>query len=328
VNVNDALEQDERLSGPLERNAEAGAPAGPEAAPPATSANEVAGDASTGTNASTAAAEDGCSRPTDSAPADGHRVVPDRRHGAEALQESARAERPGGSTPLAGAAVTSQGNSAGNAFGRRFQGATIQLDIELRTPIVRQVFRRDFFYVSRQLHALDASRRVQGLDRTLLNNALCMVHQRAEAVRFQLLQSTAQMQALILLHGRQAVEIEFARPTSHLATIVSPAARIYLDTLAVADDALTQIEIAWLLGLLDADDKTTLVSDCRKALKGYKEVVRQQRRVIGVHVREVNDAIRAEKAVGSGAPTSSQAVGQLAGSTNLGASADPDDPRA
>ena len=177
-------------------------------------------------------------------------------------------------------------------LGRRFRGATLKLEFELRTAIARQIFHRDFVYGSQQLHALEASRRVQGIDRQVLKDALAAITQRADAVRTLLLSCASEARALIAAHGHAEADVSFERPAQLQATIVSPHARDFLDILGQADDALTQVEKAWLLGLLEPAEKARQASECRRALYGFKEVVRQQRHVVGLHVREVNAARR------------------------------------
>ena len=178
------------------------------------------------------------------------------------------------------------------SLGRRFRGATLRLGFELRTAIARQIFHRDFVYVSQQLHALEASRRVQGLDRQVLRDALATVARRGDATRTQLLLCASNARALIAAHGHAQADVEFERPAQLQATIVSPHARDFLDLLGQADDALTQVEKAWLLGLLEPTERARQASDCRRVLHGFKETVRQQRHVVGLHVREVNAARR------------------------------------
>jgi hypothetical protein len=170
---------------------------------------------------------------------------------------------------------------------------------ELRTSLARQIFRRDFVYVSQQLHALEASRRVQGLPRDDLNEALAAIGHRIDAVRTLLLHSAEQTRDLIALHGLSSAGVEFARPTELHATIVSPYARDFMDVLVHADAALGELERAWLLGLIEPTEKGRLAGECRKAVQAVKEMVRHQRQVIGAQVRELN-AHRAEEAVLAG----------------------------
>ncbi len=180
-------------------------------------------------------------------------------------------------------------------LGRRFRGATLKIDFELGTAIARQAFRRDFVYVSRQLHALEASRRVQGLDRKLLNDALIAVERHVDVVKTMLKQVGAEARALIEAHGQAEAHVEFTPPVRLQATIVSPYARAFVDLLRLVDETLTQLDRAWLLGLVDPTTKAQLAADCRKALQGFKEVVRQQRHVVGEQVREVNAARRIKR---------------------------------
>ena len=171
---------------------------------------------------------------------------------------------------------------------RRTQGAALRLDFELRTPLVRQVFRRDFVYVSRLLHGLEASRRVQGLDRAALNDALAALQRRADDVQALLQGIAAELQDAIAARGPANARIAFARPARFQATIVSPAAHRYLALLTQADATLTRLEMAWLLGLVEPANRTALASDCRRALQGFKDLAADRRQAVGELVRAVN----------------------------------------
>lgn len=180
---------------------------------------------------------------------------------------------------------------------RRTQGAALRLDFELRSALARQVFRRDFVYVSRQLHALEASRRVQGLDRAALNDALAALQRRADDVQALLQRIADDLQRAIDAHAPANARLTFACPARFQATIVSPAARRFLALLTQADDTLARLEMAWLLGLVDPATRTALASDCRRALHGFKDLAADRRQAVGELVRQVNAQRREGKAV-------------------------------
>lgn len=171
---------------------------------------------------------------------------------------------------------------------RRTQGAALRLEFELRTALVRQIFRRDFVYVSRQLHGLESSRRVQGLDRAALNDALAALLRRADEVQALLQRIAAELQEAIAARGPANARIAFARPTRFQATIVSPAARRFLALLTLADETLVRLEMAWLLGLVEPASRTALASDCRRALHGFKDLAADRRQAVGELVRRIN----------------------------------------
>ena len=176
---------------------------------------------------------------------------------------------------------------------RRTQGAALRLDFELRSALVCQVFRRDFVYVSRQLHGLEASRRVQGLDRARLNDALAALLHRADDVQDLLQRIATDLEATIASAGPARASIAFARPVRFQATIVSPIARRYLALLGQADATLSRLEMAWLLGLVEPAHRSALLSDCRRALHGFKDLACQRRQAVGELVRELNAQRRA-----------------------------------
>jgi hypothetical protein len=171
---------------------------------------------------------------------------------------------------------------------RRTQGTALRLEFELRSALVRQVFRRDFVYVSRQLHALEASRRVQGLDRTALDDALAALRRRADDVQALLRRIATELQSAIDARGPATACLAFTRPTRFQATIVSPGAHRFLALLTQADETLARLEMAWLLGRVDPATRAALASDCRRALHGFKDLAADRRQVIGQRVREVN----------------------------------------
>ena len=181
---------------------------------------------------------------------------------------------------------------------RRAQGAALRLAFELRTALVRQVFRRDFVYVSRQLHALEASRRVQGLDRTCLNDALAAIRHRADDVQTLLLRIGGDLQTAIATRGPADAHMAFARPARFQATIVSPAAHRYLTLLMAADETLARLEMSWLLGLVEPATRTALASDCRRALQGFKDLACDRRQAVGEQVLAVNARRKAGSTAG------------------------------
>jgi hypothetical protein len=171
---------------------------------------------------------------------------------------------------------------------RRARGAALQVELELRTSLATQVFRRDFVYVSRLLHALEASRRVQGLDTAFLDDTLAALRRRADDADAQLDRIGADLQARVALPGLPDAPITFARPARLQATVVTPSAHRYLALLLHADATLAQLERAWLLGAVDPATRTALASDCRRALQGYKQLAGDRRAAVGEHVRQVN----------------------------------------
>lgn len=249
---------------------------------------------------------------------DASRWPDDTRHRPGARQ---RATRSGGLQVASIAPAHAVHDELLTGLGRRFRGATLKLDFELRAPTTRQIFRRDFVYVSRQLHALEASRRVQGLDRQLLNDALLTVERHGELAKLALKKAADETLTLIALQGHASAQVEFA-PTRLQATIVSPYARVFIDVLRQADDMLTQLERAWLLGLVDPATKAYRASDCRKVLHVFKEVVREQRHVVGAQVRDVNASRRAKRDMAPLSPDAGRAIEMRHGAASAGAASE------
>ena len=73
---------------------------------------------------------------------------------------------------------------------------------------------------------------------------------------------------------------------------MSLGAHRFLTLLLQADETLTRLEMAWLLGLVEPASRSTLVSDCRRALLGFKDLACDLRRAVGRLVQEVNSQRR------------------------------------
>lgn len=177
---------------------------------------------------------------------------------------------------------------------RRTQGAALRVDFELRTSLVRQVFRRDFVYVSRLLHALEASRRVQGFDRASLDDALATLQRCEEDVHELLDRIQADLAARVAAQARPDTQIAFAHPARFQATVVCAFARRHLALLMHADDVLADLERAWLMGVVEPATRTALAGECRRALHGYKDLACDRRAAIGAEVRRLNAQRRQE----------------------------------
>ena len=242
----------------------------------------------------------------DNPPPPGDGAVPPE--GARWRQRPAARQAPAAAPPGEGDGATTPGTACAPQratrdielwlLARRAQGAALRLDFELRTALVRQVFRRDFVYVSRQLHALDASRRVQGLAREDLDQALAELQHRADEVQAWIEHQACELQAAIRTRGPAGARISFACPARFQATVVSPAAHRFLGLLQQADEMLAWLEMAWLLGLVDPDQRTMRVRECRRALMDFKSLACERRQAIGRLVREAN-ARRREGATAS-----------------------------
>lgn len=174
------------------------------------------------------------------------------------------------------------------ALARRGPGAVLCLEFELHTRLARQVFRRDFAYVSRQMVGLEASRRVQRLDRATLDDALRSVRQRSDELQALFDRLARELDALPVRPATADVTLAIAAPMRLRATILSPATRRFVELLQAADRVACRAEHAWLLGALPPWRRTEFNSECRRALAGFKELVRAQRAAVGQAVREAN----------------------------------------
>jgi hypothetical protein len=226
----------------------------------------------------------------------------------ERRQDPERANEPRNGAPVATASKATHDELL-LGLGRRFRGVSLKLEFELGANITRQIFRRDFVYVSQQLHALEASRRVQGLDRKWLNGALGVIERHGEGVKTLLQLTSAEVVELIARSGHAATQVKFGPAARLQATIVSPCARAFVDLLQIADAALMQLDRAWLLGLIDPETKGQRAADCRRALQGFKEIVRQQRHVVGEQVRAVNALRQVKRADDAPTAEASRASG-------------------
>ena len=81
---------------------------------------------------------------------------------------------------------------------------------------------------------------------------------------------------------------------------MSPGAHRFLALLMKADETLAVLETAWLLGLVEPATRAALVSDCRRALQGFKDLACDLRRAVGLLVQDIHAQRREEPAAAPG----------------------------
>lgn len=162
-------------------------------------------------------------------------------------------------------------------FGNRFRGAVVQIDYELRTRSPRQMYKRDFVYLSRLLHSLDTYREIPIIDQTYLDDKEASVTKKIDAVKKLIGNKLREANALIAANAQKAYAIAHAKAIVCRAPIVSPYAREYMEILVDADKLYSQLDAAYMLGLITRPDKGRIESMVRQAIRSIAQVVRQAR---------------------------------------------------
>jgi len=188
------------------------------------------------------------------------------------------------------------------SFGRRQHDAVAPLELPLRAAATRHLLAHDFGEVSRQLLALESSRRIQGLHPRVSRAAFEAIAAKAREACAGLARCA---EALPACDDRQVPTGPPPAPTGPAANGLAPGAHAYVELLLQADRVLHRIEQAERRGLLAPSDSTRLVRACGAELLAFNDAVHQQQRIVSLHIRQL-DAVarirRRELVDGSGAP--------------------------
>jgi hypothetical protein len=173
-------------------------------------------------------------------------------------------------------------------FGKQFQGAVIELDFELSARTPRQLFQRDFVYVSRLFYNLDRYRDIKGVDQTLLDTEEEKVAKKLDAVKQLVTKNVRELDALLAANSHDNARVTNAKTVLYRAPIISPFAREYVEVLQKANGAFVQADVAFLFGLIDRKQKQHIDKTVRQAIRAISQVVRQARAAALAHLKALN----------------------------------------
>lgn len=162
-------------------------------------------------------------------------------------------------------------------FGAGFRDGVVEIDYMLCTRTPRQMYRRDFVYISRLLYSLERYRTIRSADVARLDECEQKVVRKLDSVRQLVARTLREANALIAANVQPAHHITYPRAMRYRAPIISPYAREYMEVLTDADRAYAQIEVAFLLGLIDRHKRREIEVFMRKAIRAISAVVRQVR---------------------------------------------------
>lgn len=194
------------------------------------------------------------------------------------MTEPTTSHTDGASRPkFANPAAPGEQLTARELFGANFNGAVVEIDYELQSRTTKSFFRRDFAYVSRLLNALENYRTIKVVDQAKLDAAEAVVTKKLDAVT-ELVGKKAKDAAALLEANRQAGHnIVYPRAMHFRAPIISPYAREYMEVLKHADSAYANLDLCFLMGLVDRKVKTETEALIRKAIRSISQTVQQQR---------------------------------------------------
>lgn len=162
-------------------------------------------------------------------------------------------------------------------FGPNFRDGVVEIDYELRTRTPKQLYKRDFAYLSRLLYSMERYRTIHIVDEAKLDEGEARVIKKLDAVRKLISSNLREATALIEANAHVAHSISYPRAMRYRAPIISPYAREYMEILSDADSLYAKIEVSFLLGLIERTKRRDVEALTRKAIRTISDVVRQVR---------------------------------------------------
>jgi hypothetical protein len=220
-------------------------------------------------------------------------------------------------------------------FGPNFRDGVVEIDYLLCTRGMKQMYRRDFIYLSRLLYALDRYRTISLVDQTKLDAVEQLVVRKLDNVRKLIAKHLKQAAALIEANEQKAHAISYPRSMRYRAPIISPYAREYMEVLSQADAVYAKLEISFLLGLIDRHTRSVTELEMRQAIRTINKTVRQMRVEMAKYVsslragadqetrKEIEDITHAEAlSLQSEAKADSDVLGSVSTESDLNKLAD------
>lgn len=162
-------------------------------------------------------------------------------------------------------------------FGPGFRDGVLEMDYMLRTKVPKSMYRRDFVYLSRLLHAMDRYRGIRSADPVRLDEQETKVAHKLDNVSKLIKKRAKEGQALLEVHKTEAATITYPRAARYRAPIISPYAREFMEILTAADSVFADLEMLFLLGAIDRKQRGVIEFEVRRACRAISAVVRQVR---------------------------------------------------
>lgn len=160
--------------------------------------------------------------------------------------------------------------------GHGFRSGVVTLRYALRTPRVRQFYRRDFLALGDMLAGLDRARHFREVEPERVDAAEQAVAHQVRDARAVFAEAAARADALLGAHPLGDIPIRYPEVPPIDAPIAHPQARGYMEALQAADAAYAAVERAWLFGVVDTRERRTLEASFRKAIRSIGNTIRSE----------------------------------------------------
>lgn len=180
-------------------------------------------------------------------------------------------------------------------FGPHFRDGVVELDYLLRTQNMKQLYKRDFVYISRMLYSVERYRKVSIVDQTKIDASEAIVTRKIDSVRKLLNSQLKQATALIEANAQVAHRISYPRAERYRAPLISPYAREFMELLVTCDEAASKLEAAYLLGLIEREKRSAVLMQMRKAIRTIAPTARQIRVELAKYMRRLLTEAKGEE---------------------------------
>lgn len=177
----------------------------------------------------------------------------------------------------------------------KFNGAVLQVNVDVGSPLVRRVYHRTFDHVGRNAHFISVFGRV------LLGEA--MVREPEQKLKERIEENTKALDRK--LEGARAIMMDagittyarFNKTEPIQANIISPIQKHYLNLLSKADELLVYLNTLWLHGEIDDTERSKREMEIKNFLRAVSSVSRKMRIYMQSKVNELHEKDHSKLAV-------------------------------
>lgn len=163
----------------------------------------------------------------------------------------------------------------GEEYANTFQDPVIFLNATFMSPTVKQFYRREFNLISRTLFVESVYRRRPMYNQDVLDDYAAATARKLSDIH-QLL--TTQCSRLVVICKSNGVKVDasYMHPEHRIVPIIAGHAKTYIATLYKLDELYQLVGSAVLHGVIDGKTRRQLEMLCRKAVRAFSAMLRNE----------------------------------------------------
>lgn len=165
----------------------------------------------------------------------------------------------------------------GEQFVHRFQSPVLFIDnAVLESPTSVRFFRKDFAYLSKQLHMEYQYRSWKGFNQEMLERYNEIVTKKLDNISIMMTNTINRLQKLLDQNSIKMEGSVYPNPLVVTVPVIATHARTYFKLLSDMDRVILMAGTANLLGVIDSKQRTEAEMLCKKMIRAFRSVLQTE----------------------------------------------------